>query len=80
LNTVPQAVEDPVVQASGAFVDVAGPDGNIKLVNTPADFYGTPGAPRGVSPELGQHTEDVLLEMGLDWDRIIALKERGAIP
>jgi len=50
------------------------------MVNTPPDFYGTPNAPRGMAPELGQHTEEVLLELGYDWDRIIALKEAGAIP
>ncbi len=33
----------------------------------------------GPSPEMGQHTEEVLLELGLDWDEIIAHKEAGAI-
>jgi crotonobetainyl-CoA:carnitine CoA-transferase CaiB-like acyl-CoA transferase len=31
------------------------------------------------SPEHGQHTEEILLELGLDWDAIIAHKESGAI-
>jgi hypothetical protein len=30
-------------------------------------------------PELGQHTEEVLLELGMDWDGIVGLKEAGAI-
>ncbi len=80
VNTIDDARKDPVVQATGAFTEVEGPDGVIPLVNTPVDFYGTPGGPRGVSPELGQHTEEVLLELGYDWDTIIALKEAGAIP
>ncbi len=81
VNTITQAREDPVVQAAGAFTEVEGPDGVVMpFVNTPADFYGTPTGPRGVPPELGQHTEEVLLEMGFDWDKIIALKESGAIP
>ena len=80
VNTISQALADPVVQASGAFTEVDGPDGPMRLVNTPADFYGTPAGPRGLPPELGQHTEEVLLELGYDWDKIIALKEAGAIP
>ena len=31
-------------------------------------------------PELGQHTELVLVELGWDWDRIAAAKAAGAIP
>ncbi len=80
VNTIPQAIQDPVVRQSGALREVPGPDGPITLVATPADFYGTPVGPRGISPELGQHTEEVLLELGYDWERIVALKESGAIP
>jgi crotonobetainyl-CoA:carnitine CoA-transferase CaiB-like acyl-CoA transferase len=80
VNTIGEALADPVAQASGAFAQVEGPDGPVPMVNTPADFYGTPNAPRGIAPELGQHTEEVLLELGYDWDRIIALKDAGAIP
>ncbi len=80
VNTIPQAIQDPVVRQSGALREVSGPDGSVTLVATPADFYATPVAPRGLSPELGQHTEEVLLELGYDWERIVALKERGAIP
>ena len=81
VNYVHEVVKDPVVQAAGAFVDVPGPDGTtVPMVATPADFSGTPWRPKGLPPELGQHTEEVLLELGYDWDRIIALKETGAIP
>jgi crotonobetainyl-CoA:carnitine CoA-transferase CaiB-like acyl-CoA transferase len=81
VNSVNEVVQDPVVHAAGAFVDVPGAGGGVeKAVATPADFSGTPWQPRGVPPELGQHTEEVLLEMGYDWDGIVGLKERGAIP
>src|SRR4029078_7220410 len=81
VNTISQAIEDPVVQPAGAFTSVKGEDGaEVKLVNTPVDFYGTPHAPQGLPPELGQHTEEILVELGYDWDKIIALKEAGAIP
>jgi crotonobetainyl-CoA:carnitine CoA-transferase CaiB-like acyl-CoA transferase len=80
VNSINDVVSDPVAQEAGAFVDVPGPEGPIQGVATPADFYGTPWQPQGYVPELGQHTEEILLELGYDWDRIVALKEGGAIP
>jgi len=80
VNSINEVVNDPVAQEAGAFVDVPGPEGPIQGVATPADFYGTPWQPRGYVPELGQHTEEILLELDYDWDRIVALKESGAIP
>jgi len=80
VNYPHEVIDDPVVQQSGAFVDVPGPEGSVKMVATPADFSESPWEPQGTSPEMGQHTEEVLLELGYDWDKIIALKEAGAIP
>ncbi len=80
VNSINEVVEDPMAQAAGAFAEIPGPDGPIPVVTTPADFTDTPQAPRGAVPELGQHTEEVLLELGYNWDQIVALKERGAIP
>ncbi len=73
-------IEDPVAHESGAFRDVEGPDGPVKFVASPADFSENSAEPRGLAPELGQHTEEVLLELGYDWDQIVPLKEQGAIP
>lgn len=80
VNTVEEAIKDPVVRAAGAFVRMPAPDGGeVEMVATPADFSDTPWQPQGLAPELGQHTEEVLLELGYDWEQIVALKERGAI-
>jgi len=73
-------VHDPVAQRAGVLVEVDGPEGPTTVIASPADFLGTPQAPQGTAPELGQHTEEVLLELGYDWEGIVALKERGAIP
>lgn len=80
VQSLDQVVADPVMEQAGAWVDVPGPEGARRMVATPVDFHGTPWSPRAGAPELGQHTEEVLLEMGRDWDAIIALKERGVIP
>jgi crotonobetainyl-CoA:carnitine CoA-transferase CaiB-like acyl-CoA transferase len=80
VNTVNDVIADPVSREAGVFQQIEGPGGPVEIVATPGDFSDTPSAPRGLAPELGQHTEEVLLELGYDWDAIIALKEGGAIP
>jgi formyl-CoA transferase len=42
-------------------------------------FDGHPSHPQGPAPELGQHTEDLLLELGHDWDDIGRLRSTGAL-
>jgi formyl-CoA transferase len=44
------------------------------------DFSGTPNVFATTAPELGQNTEEILLEMGQGWEEISVLKERGVIP
>lgn len=63
INTLEDVVADEQFHAAGGIVDV--PDGGaaVPMVATPADFHGTPWAPRSAAPELGQHTEEVLAEL-----------------
>ncbi len=35
--------------------------------------------PQGAAPELGQHTELILMDAGFDWDEITAIRETGAL-
>jgi formyl-CoA transferase len=42
-------------------------------------FGGVAGVPAGPAPELGQHTEEILLELGHDWDAISELRQTGAL-
>ena len=77
-----ETIDDPLARAAGGFVPVPDPGGGdpVDMVATPVDFGGTPWEARSWPPEFAQHTEEVLLELGYDWDRIIELKELGAIP
>jgi crotonobetainyl-CoA:carnitine CoA-transferase CaiB-like acyl-CoA transferase len=69
-----QAAVDPQVAANEYILDA----GELKLVSSPMQFDER--APEiGPAPEFAQQTEEVLLELGLDWDRIIELKSAGAI-
>ena len=70
---------DPQVRAAGGVVPFAAEAGLGEQLATPVDFLGTPWRAAETAPELGQHTEEVLLELGYDWSQIAALKERGVI-
>jgi crotonobetainyl-CoA:carnitine CoA-transferase CaiB-like acyl-CoA transferase len=48
-------------------------------VGTPVRFGATPTEVDPTVPELGQHTEEILLEIGYDWDDIARFREIGAI-
>ena len=52
------------------FVDV--PDGvsSTRMIATPCDFEGTPWEASYVAPGLGEHTENVLMEIGFTEDQI----------
>jgi formyl-CoA transferase len=49
------------------------------LVAPPMQFDRQPTIPQGPAPEHAQHTEEVLLELGLEWDEIAQLNDDGVI-
>jgi crotonobetainyl-CoA:carnitine CoA-transferase CaiB-like acyl-CoA transferase len=70
---------DPQVRANGYLSDVEMANGStLTLVTSPAQFDEQPQAPTR-APEHGEHTESVLLGLGLSWDDIARLKDNGAV-
>jgi crotonobetainyl-CoA:carnitine CoA-transferase CaiB-like acyl-CoA transferase len=53
--------------------------GRTKMVGFPWDFSQTPALVRREAPEFGQHTEEILLELGYTWDDTTELKDKKAI-
>jgi len=53
--------------------------GAIRLVANPIKLSKMPSSIRSTAPEMGQHTEEVLLESGYSWSDITRLKEQGVI-
>ena len=73
-----EALEDPQVEANDMLCTVEHPNhGPYKILNTPFRLEGSEVGPRGPAPELGQHTEEVLLELGYSWDDINRLQDGG---
>ena len=74
-----EVVNDPQLRHAGGLIEVPDGQGTTTMIASPADFHGTPGEPRSVAPEIGQHTVDVLRELGRSEDQIIALRDAGVI-
>ncbi len=69
-----QAQGDPQIRANEYIL----PAGELELVSSPVQFDVS--APQlRPAPEFAAQTEEILLELGLGWERIIALKEAGAV-
>jgi crotonobetainyl-CoA:carnitine CoA-transferase CaiB-like acyl-CoA transferase len=76
----PEEVHDgPQVRANGYIARTDMGNGvSLPLVASPVQFNEVP-VRQARAPELGEHTETVLLELGMTWDEIGTLKDQGAI-
>ena len=74
------ALSDPQVELNDMVRTIDHPEhGPYKIINTPVHLEDTDIGPKSAAPELGQHTEEVLLEMGYSWKDINRLQDSGAI-
>jgi crotonobetainyl-CoA:carnitine CoA-transferase CaiB-like acyl-CoA transferase len=71
--------DDPQVVANGYLLDSPTPDGPVRVCANPVQFGGEPPVVERPAQDAGAQTEEILLELGLGWYDIAALKERGAI-
>jgi crotonobetainyl-CoA:carnitine CoA-transferase CaiB-like acyl-CoA transferase len=79
IQTAREIHDDPQVAANGYIPEVdLGEGHSLGLVANPVQFDEAPAELRR-APEHGQHTEEVLLEMGVSWEEIAAYKESAAI-
>jgi formyl-CoA transferase len=70
----------PQVEPNGYLPTLTSNEGiEFRIVATPIAFDDEPTVPQGPAPELGQDTEMVLIDAGMDWDEISAIRETGAL-
>ena len=80
VQTFEQAFEDPQMHAAGVYVDMPKADGtSYKNIASPIRFGDESSDPKGPLPEIGQHTLDVLTELGVDEETRQSYLEAGII-
>ncbi len=77
-NTL-EVAADPQVRANGYLAKTATREGvEFELVASPVQFDEEPTA-TARAPEFNEHGDEILQELGYDWDRIVELKAPGAV-
>jgi crotonobetainyl-CoA:carnitine CoA-transferase CaiB-like acyl-CoA transferase len=79
VQSLDEVIADPQVHAAGGLVEV--PDGGATtlLPATPVDFHGTPWKARWMAPAHGQHTDEVLRELGRTDAQLSELRANGVV-
>ena len=74
-----EAADDPQVLANGYLQDCATAEGTpFRLVAVPVQYDGEPAVP-GRAPEFNEHGDQILAELGFDWDTVIDFKLRNVV-
>ena len=75
-----EMVQDPQVQARDMIVEVKHPThGTVKEFGIPIKLSATPGTVRAAAPATGEHTDQVLRELGMSAGDITALREKKIV-
>jgi len=79
-NKRAEVADDPQVKAAGVLLDLDHPrGGKMQQPRPPVRFGETPSTQRSYSPEVGQHTVEILSELGLTMEDMRALASEGVI-
>jgi crotonobetainyl-CoA:carnitine CoA-transferase CaiB-like acyl-CoA transferase len=80
INSVAEALSSPQTVAREMVAEVAHPTaGTVRMLGTPLRFFGTPASIRRHPPLLGEHTDEVLGELGLSGAEIEELRAAGVV-
>lgn len=76
VNDYKEVADDPQIAANDYIVDFDHPNyGQVKLVGLPVKLSKTPGEVRMPAPEFGEHTEEILRDLGYSWEEITKMNE-----
>jgi formyl-CoA transferase len=76
-----EVINDPQLKANDIVVPLEGAGGKLtSTISSPIQVHGVTKVTARRAPELGEHTEEVLHELGFDAKDIAGLRARGAVP
>jgi len=80
VQTLTEVADDPNMVRNKYIVEYIHPSrGKVRGISSPIKLSETPASIRHSAPELGQHTEEILLEFGYNWDQINRLRDDKVI-
>lgn len=79
VNDYPHLFAHPQTQELGILGDVEGVHGRLPILNPPWHFSADPASVRLPPPELGQHTEEILHDLGYGSSAVAELRAEGAV-
>ena len=80
VNSIPELASDAQVKANDYIIEYEHSAlGKINMVGMPVQLSRTPGLVRRPAPEFGEHTEEVLLELGYSWNDITQLRKEEVV-
>jgi len=79
LYNLAQTFEDEQVKHQQMTLDLDQPSGKVRVLGFPVKMSHTPAKVRLPAPQLGEHTEEILLTLGYSNDKIAELRAKGVV-
>ena len=76
-----EVINDPQLRANDIVVPLEGAGGKLtSTISSPIQVHGVAKVPAKRAPELGEHNEEILKQLGFSANEIDGLRASGAVP
>ncbi len=80
VHDLPEVVDDPQIRHREMALELEHPEaGKVLHPGIALKLSDTPGAVRSFPPSRGEHTDEILADLGIDEAEVRALRERGVV-